>query len=163
MITLIAGISIENCIGKNGTLPWHIPQDMRHFRELTTGHCVIMGRKTWESIPAKYRPLPNRKNVVISRQKDYPLPNEVDLYSDLDEALQSCKDKHEKVYIIGGEQIYQATIDQAHSLEITHIDQKIEDGDAFFPNIDPSIWKETKRDNHQGFSFVTYTRQASDV
>ncbi len=153
MIALIAAISENNCIGKNGTLPWHIPEDMKRFRELTTGHTVLMGRKTWESIPEKFRPLPNRKNIVVTRNTDYPVPAGVILYHSFDEVL-----KHEKgdIMVIGGAEIYIQSIERADTLYITHIRTFIEDGTAFFPTIDLNIWKETEREDHEHFSFVTY-------
>jgi len=157
MITLIAALSENFCIGKNGELPWNIPEDLKHFKTLTQGSVVIMGRKTWESIPKQFRPLPKRKNVVITRQKNYEVPGTVDIFDDISEALR--QHKNEPIYIIGGEQIYAATLDIADQLEITHIFQTIENGDAFFPTIDPKIWKKTKQEDHEGFSFVTYTRK----
>ncbi len=155
MITLIAGIAQNNCIGKNGTLPWHLPEDLKHFKELTTNKTVIMGRKTWESLPEKFRPLPNRKNVVITRQDDYTVPEGVLTFSSTTDAFAQLST--EDVFIIGGAELYKQTIDHADALEITHIDQTVE-GDAFFPEIDLSVWKEVWRENHDGFSFVRYER-----
>jgi dihydrofolate reductase len=157
-ISLIAAIAENNCIGKSGTLPWYIPEDLKHFKKITTGHTVLMGRKTWESIPEKFRPLPNRKNIVVTRQSDYSLPDGVELFHTIDNALAAHGD--ETVIVIGGAEIYKQTIGQADTLHITHIHKTI-DGDAFFPEIDPSAWKETERDDHDGFSFVTYKRVRS--
>jgi dihydrofolate reductase len=153
MIALIAAISENNCIGKNNTLPWHIPEDMKHFRKLTDGKTVVMGRKTWESIPEKFRPLPNRKNIVITRNTDYPVPAGVILYHSIEEVL-----KHETrdIIVIGGAEIYAQSIHHADTLYITEVRTFIEDGTAFFPTIDPTIWKETEREDHEHFSFVTY-------
>lgn len=154
-LSLIAGISNNNCIGVNGNLPWNIPEDLKHFREMTAGKTVLMGRKTWESLPAKFRPLPNRTNIIITRQTDYPVPAGVEVYATINEATN--KHPHEEIMVIGGAEIYKQTIDQADTLYITHINQTV-DGDAFFPAIDLIVWKETKREDHSGFSFVTYKK-----
>ncbi|MFA5935902.1 MAG: dihydrofolate reductase [Patescibacteria group bacterium] len=155
MITLIAGISKNNCIGKNGSLPWRIPEDMKHFKDLTMDHPVIMGRKTWESIPEKFRPLPGRRNIVVTRQSDYALPEGVDRAGSVDEAIDLARDP----FVIGGTEIYAQAMERADRLEITHVDQNV-DGDAFFPTIDPAMWAESMREDHDGFSFVTYERHA---
>ncbi len=155
MIALIAAISENNCIGKSGTLPWYIPEDLKRFKTITTGHTVLMGRKTWESIPEKFRPLPNRKNIVITRNTDYPVPAGVILYHSVDEVL---KQEKGDIMVIGGAEIYTQSIELADTLYITHIRTFIEDGTAFFPTIDPTIWKETEREDHEHFSFVTYTK-----
>lgn len=154
-LSLIAGISKNNCIGVNGSLPWDIPEDLKHFREMTAGKTVLMGRKTWESLPAKFRPLPNRTNIIITRQTDYSVPPGVEVYATIDEAT----DKHsnEEIMVIGGAEIYKQTIEQANTLYITHINQTVA-GDAFFPAINLTVWKENARENHDGFSFVTYIR-----
>ena len=151
-ITLIAAISKNNVIGTEGRLPWHIPEDLKRFKTLTVGKVVLMGRKTWESIPDKFRPLPGRTNVVVTRQPDYPVPAGVQTFQSIDDALKN------DVMVIGGAEIYRQTIDRADRLEITHVDRVIE-GDATFPAIDPSVWKETIRDDRDGFSFVTYARR----
>lgn len=154
MLSLIAGISQNNCIGQNGQLPWHIPEDLKHFREVTAGKTVLMGRKTWESLPEKFRPLPNRTNIIITRQTDYSVPTGVEVYATIDEAIA----KHpEEIVVIGGAEIYKQTIDQADRLYITHINQTV-NGDAFFPEIDLNIWHEVERADHEGYSFVTYQK-----
>ncbi|PIZ95957.1 MAG: hypothetical protein COX80_02880 [Candidatus Magasanikbacteria bacterium CG_4_10_14_0_2_um_filter_33_14] len=155
MLSLIAAISENNCIGKDNSLPWNIPEDMKHFKDITTGHIVLMGRNTWESIPEKFRPLPNRKNIVITRDIKYMVPEGVEVYSSIDEALE--KYKNENVFIIGGASIYKQTIDQADKLYITEVHQQV-DGDAFFPEIDKNLFKEIERKKHEGFDFVLYIR-----
>ncbi|MSR85205.1 dihydrofolate reductase [Candidatus Uhrbacteria bacterium] len=152
-ISLIAAVAKNGCIGKNNQLPWSLPEDLRHFKELTTGHSVLMGRKTWESIPEKFRPLPNRKNIVLTRQEDYQVPSGVDCYTTLDEALRVHQ--AENIFVIGGAEIYQQALPLAHKLYLTEVDQTI-DGDAFFPCINQTDWKETAREPHEGFSFITY-------
>ncbi len=154
-LSLIAGISKNNCIGKNGQLPWDIPEDLKHFREVTAGKTVLMGRKTWESLPEKFRPLPKRTNIIITRQTDYPVPAGVKVYATIDEATSAHPS--EEIMVIGGAEIYRQTIDIADTLYMTHIDQTV-DGDAFFPTINLTIWKETAREDHDGYSFVTYQK-----
>lgn len=156
-ITLIAGIAKNNCIGKNGTLPWHIPEDLKHFKKLTTGKIVLMGRKTWESLPEKFRPLPNRKNIVITRQQAYTVPDSVEVYNNIPDAF--AAHKNSDMMIIGGGEIYKKTIDLAHYLEITHVHQTVE-GDAFFPDIDPNTWIPIQEEHHNDYSFITYKRSA---
>lgn len=154
-LSLIAGISKNNCIGKNGQLPWNIPEDLKHFREMTAGKTVLMGRKTWESLPEKFRPLPKRTNIIITRQTDYPVPVGVEVYATIDEA--TAKHPDEEIMVIGGAEIYRQTIAKADTLYMTHIDQTV-DGDAFFPEIDLNVWKEQEREDHEGYSFVTYKK-----
>lgn len=155
MITLIAAVAKNNCIGSNGKLPWHIPEDFEHFKRHTMGKMVLMGRKTWESLPPKFRPLPNRTNVVITRQKGYDVPPGVEVYPTIDDAVAAHAADH--VYVIGGAQLYEQTIGRADHLIITHIDRTV-DGDAFFPEVDPAVWNETAREAHDGFAFVMYER-----
>ncbi len=155
MLILIAAISQNNVIGRKGALPWYLPEDLKHFKALTTGHIVLMGRKTWESIPEKFRPLPNRTNVVVTRQPEFRVPEGVRVFSSLEDAL--VEYRADDVFVIGGEEIYRQTIDHADRLEITHVNQDV-DGDAFFPHIDPEIWHEVSREAHEGFAFARYTR-----
>lgn len=154
-LSLIAAISENNCIGKNNTLPWHIPEDLKHFKKITAGKTVLMGRKTWDSIPERFRPLPDRKNIVITKQSEIIFPEGVDVFHSIEDALYAHKG--EKIIVIGGGNIYEQTISLADTLYITHVRQTV-DGDAFFPVIDPTIWKETEREDHEGFSFVTYKK-----
>lgn len=155
-ISMIAAIAKNNCIGKNGKLPWNIPEDMKRFREITNNKPVIMGRKTWESIPERFRPLPNRTNIIVTRQNQYQVSNDVMVTNSLTEALQKTQTAAE-VMIIGGSELYKEGIEQANKLYITHINQTV-DGDVFFPTIDLTIWKETSRDQHADFTFSTYER-----
>lgn len=155
-ITLIAAISTNNCIGKNGNVPWHIPEDLEHFKHATMGKIVLMGRKTWESIPLKYRPLPKRKNIVITRQTHYPVPEGVEVHQTVDEAL--AAHAGEDIMVVGGGEIYAQTIDRADILDITHVEQAVE-GDAFFPEIDLKKWEEVSRNNQTGYTFVLYHKR----
>jgi dihydrofolate reductase len=155
-ISIVAAISQNNCIGKNGELPWNIPEDMLRVKKLTVGRNVIMGRKTWESIPEKYRPLPKRKNIVITRNLDYPVPMGVEVYASIHDAIGSHKD--EEIVGFGGQRIFTDMMPMADTLYITHVDQEIDACDAFFPTIDLGVWEEIERDDFEGFSFVTYVR-----
>jgi dihydrofolate reductase len=160
MITLIAAVAHNNCIGKKGALPWHLPEDLAHFKQLTIGHVVVMGRKTWESIPEKFRPLPGRKNIVVTRNIDYPLPPDVTHAASLEDAL--AQQSSEDIFVIGGAEIYALAMPHATRLEITQVDRDVEGGDAFFPAIDPMQWKEVSREPHEGFAFVTYDRASTE-
>lgn len=153
-IILIAAVAKNGVIGKENALPWYLPEDLKRFKQLTTGKTVLMGRKTFESIMRKLqKPLPNRTSIVITNQRDYQVPEGVIVYHDLNQALAKLKDQ--ELMIIGGGQIYKQTIDKADVLYITHVDQEI-DGDVFFPTIDPAIWQKVEEEKHEGFSFVTY-------
>lgn len=157
-LILIAAVAKNNVIGKSNSLPWYVPEDLKHFKEVTTGHTVLMGRKTFESIIARlHKPLPNRKNVVITKRAEYNVPEGVELYHSIDEALNKHND--EPIYIIGGATLYAQTIEKADVLLITEIHKKYE-GDVFFPDIDKTVWQETERKNHGEYSFVTYERKS---
>lgn len=156
MITLIAAVSKNNVIGSDGKLPWHLPEDLKRFKELTTGKTVLMGRKTWESIPEKFRPLPNRTNIVITRRPDFSVPAGVESYASIDDALSTHATSD--LFVIGGAEIYTQTMSRADALEITHVDKDV-GGDTFFPTIDPLLWQETNRIDREGYSFVTYARR----
>jgi len=155
-ISLVAAISQNSCIGKNGALPWDIPEDMKRVKELTVGRVVIMGRKTWESIPEKFRPLPKRTNVVITSQENYPLPDGVECFENVRHAIASHQG--EDIVGFGGQRIFEDMIDLADTLEITHVHQTIDVCDAFFPPIDENVWQETARKDFNGFHFSTYSR-----
>jgi len=155
MVTIVAALARNGCIGKDGGLPWRIPEDMQRYRRITMGKVVVMGRKTWESIPEKHRPLVGRTNVVVTRRPDYPLPAEVVRVGSLDDAL--ARYAGHEVVINGGGTIYEHAMARADALDLTHVHRDVA-GDTFFPAIDPAIWKETSREDHDGFSFVTYAR-----
>lgn len=158
MITIIAAVSKNGMIGRDGKLPWHIPEDLKHFKELTLGKVVLMGRKTWESIPEKFRPLPGRTNVVVTRQTGYTAPPGVEVFSSLDDALTAHAT--DAVLVIGGAEVYRQAMPLAGRLEITHVDSEVE-GDTMFPPIDQDVWKEKTREDHDGFSFVRYEKPAT--
>jgi dihydrofolate reductase len=155
MVTIMAAVARNGCIGKDGRLPWRIPEDMKRYRAITMGKVVVMGRKTWESIPEKFRPLSGRTNVVVTRQGGYPLPVGVERVDSLDVALALHAD--DDVVINGGGAIYGQAMDRADRLDLTHVERDV-DGDTFFPAIDPAVWKVVWREEHDGFAFVTYER-----
>lgn len=130
---VIVAMARNNVIGVNGTLPWDLPEDLQHFRKQTTGHTIVMGRKTFESIG---RCLPNRKNIIITRQQDYTVPG-AQIASSLEHAISMAA--AEKIFIIGGGEIYNQAIKLANHLILTVIDLDVQ-GDAFFPKIDEG-WK----------------------
>ncbi|MFI5148932.1 MAG: dihydrofolate reductase [Bacteroidia bacterium] len=130
IISIIAAISDNNVLGKDNKLIWHLPADLKHFKELTNGHHMIMGRKTWESIGSK--PLPGRTSIVITRDKNYKAEGCILVHS-LEEALESAKGQ-EEVFVIGGAEIYRQAMDKASKLYITRVHHKFE-GDTFFPEI----------------------------
>lgn len=159
MIILIAAVAKNCIIGNNNALPWHLPEDMKHFKALTTGHAVLMGRKTWESLPPKFRPLPNRQNYVLTRDEAYGAPGATVLHA-LDEAMKVGAGG--TAYIIGGAELYAHALPYAQRLELTEIDAAFE-GDAHFPSFDRAQWREVKREsgkseNGLGYAFVTYER-----
>ncbi len=155
-ITLIAAVAKNGVIGKENDLPWYLPEDLRHFKALTTGKTVLMGRKTLESILRRNgKPLPNRKSVVVTRDQNFQAPEDVVVFHSLEEALKNLKD--EDVFIIGGGEVFRQTITLADALEITRVDREIA-GDVFFPKIDEAKWRKIKEVTHQGFSFATYER-----
>lgn len=160
-IVLIAAVAQNRAIGKDNRLLWNIPQDMAHFRQLTTGATVIMGRKTWESLPPRFRPLPKRTNIVISRQAGY-VAEGAQVADSLNSALALSGDSPQ-IFVIGGEQIYALAMPLAQRLEITEVELSPE-ADAWFPEIIASEWQESRRENGRsddgtGFAFVTYLRR----
>ncbi len=158
-INMIYARAANGVIGHNNAMPWHLPEDLAHFKQLTLGHPVIMGRKTWDSLPAKFRPLPGRTNVVITRQSDWA-GDGAHAATSLTAALEMCG-KAEQVWIIGGAQIYALAEPMAQRIEVTEIDKPF-DGDAYAPTLG-SDWRETQRTSHTSakglpFSFVSYAR-----
>ena len=144
IVSLIVAVAENNVIGKDNNLPWHLPADMKYFRDTTLGHCVIMGRKNYDSIPLKYRPLEKRTNIVITRQKDFKADNCIVVHS-VEEALSEAKRENEsEAFIIGGADIYKQTIDVADKVYYTKI-HHLFDGDTFFPVLDESRWKLTSK------------------
>jgi len=157
MFSLIVAIAKNNCIGINNKLPWNIPEDLAYFKAKTSGKTCLMGQTTLDSIIGYLgKPLPGRKTVVLTRDKNYIPPKDVRVFHSLDEAWEKLKD--EDVFVCGGANIYAQTLNRVDNLYITHVD-KIVNGDVFFPEIDKNIWQETWRENHDGFSFVKYEKK----
>ena len=162
MTSIIVAIAKNNVIGKSNDLPWYLPADLKHFKEITTGHTVVMGRKTFDSILARLgKPLPNRTNIVVTRDKTFESPGAIAVNS-LEEVL-NFNDSQE-LFIIGGAEIYKQSLEKADRLYVTEVDAEI-DGDTYFPVIDKNIWHETSRDtyaadekNPYDYAFVVYER-----
>lgn len=160
-VNLIFARASNGVIGKDNALPWHLPEDMAHFRNLTSGAPVIMGRKTWDSLPLKFRPLPNRVNVVVTRQSAWSADGAVRVGS-LSDAITHCEQLGApEVWVMGGAQIYEEAVPLSQRAIITEIHQAY-DGDAFAPAFG-SDWLETSRESHTSknglqFSFVTLER-----
>ena len=161
-LTIIVAAGEDNAIGKDNDLIWHLSDDLKRFKKLTSGHHIIMGRKTFESFP---KPLPNRTHIVITRQSNYKVPEGVIVVNNLEDALDAAgKDK--QPFIIGGGEIYKQSINLADKLELTRVHASFDGADTFFPNVDTNIWKEVSRTTHEAdedhnyaFSFITYVRK----
>lgn len=161
ILSHIAAISKNKVIGLDGVLPWDLPEDMKFFREKTSGHIIVMGRKTFESFP---KPLKNRLHVVITRQKGYKVPEGVEVFQDIDSALQFCKTQTrqwgDEVFIIGGGEIYKQTLPHADRLYLTLIQKEFQ-GDARYPDYEDQFII-SEREDRQGnvpFSFCLFSRK----
>jgi len=159
MLTIIAAIAKNNELGKNNQLIWHLPADLKRFKKITSGHHVIMGRKTYESVG---KPLPNRINIIITRNKSY-LADGCKVVNSLEEALKEAQSDNNP-FILGGAEIFKEAINIADELDITLVHHTF-DADTFFPEIDSSIWQEDSKidfepddKNKFGYSFVKYIR-----
>ena len=159
-LTIIAAVSTNNVIGFNNKLIWNIPNDLKRFKELTLGHSVIMGRKTFESLP---NPLPKRRNIVITKNKDYSRDG-IEVTSNIDDAIDLCKSDSQP-FIIGGGEIYSQTIEIVDKIELTRVFENYK-GDAFFPNIPLNKFKLVNEkvnyldnDIKLKYSFLTYTKK----
>ena len=164
IISLIAALSENFVIGKNNDLPWRLPDDMKYFMQTSKGHHCIMGRKNYDSIPDKFRPLPNRTNIVVTRQKNFKAPGCI-VVNSIDKALEIARSNgEEEAFIIGGAEIYRQGMEVTQRMYLTEINATIE-GDTHFPEFKKEEWKEVKRshhptdDKHQyAFDFVVYER-----
>ena len=141
-ISIVVAISANNAIGKNNQLLWHLPADLKHFKNITSGHTIIMGRKTYDSIG---KPLPNRRNIVITRQKDLTIEG-IDVANSLEEALSLCNTK-EEVFVIGGAEIYRQALPLCNKIYLTRVHQNF-DADTFFPELDHYTWKEISKEDY---------------
>lgn len=158
-VSAIVAIGENNAIGKNNQLLWHLPADLKHFKNKTAGHTIIMGRKTFDSVG---KPLPNRRNIVVTRQ-NIEIPG-CEVVKSIDEALELCKGE-EEVFIGGGAEIYKLAMDKTDRIYLTIV-HKIFDADTFFPEIDFIQWIETEHEDHQpdeknnlAYSFITLERR----
>lgn len=167
-LSIIVAMSPNHAIGFRGSLPWHIPEDLAHFRELTTGHTVIMGRKTFESLPQGA--LADRRNIVLSHSLRQ-IPG-CDVFSTLEGSLESCSNatlyrpsgsddspKKEEAFIIGGASVYSEALPYTDRLYITLVENNPVDADTFFPNINSEEWIVTNREKHMGFEFIELERK----
>ena len=161
MIAIIAAIDKKNALGFQNRLLFYLPDDLKRFKALTTGHTVVMGRKTFDSLPKGA--LPNRRNIVLSRSTKLVLPG-AEIYASLEEALKHCADD-EQVFIMGGASVYKQAMPLADRLYMTEIDAEAAEADVYFPAIDHELWHETKRDVRRAddrhpcdYAFVDYER-----
>lgn len=164
-LSLVAAVAENSVIGADGEMPWHYPEDLQHFKETTTGHPVVMGRRTYESIERRLGgPLPDRTNVVLSRRASLELPDGSVHARDVDEALRLAEaaldGDAEAVYVVGGATVYDALLDDADELIVTEVPESPE-GDTHFPDVGPE-WTEVERRDGEEVSFVTYRREGPD-
>lgn len=161
-LCLIAAVARNRVIGRGNELVWHDPVDAKHFRTTTMGCPVIMGRKTWDSLPAKFRPLPGRRNLVVTRQRhwaDSDAARGADVVLSLEAALAAVVQVDApRVFVMGGGELYAQSLPHADVLELTEIDAELE-GDVYFPDWPREAFEEVARTAHPGFSFVTYRRR----
>ncbi|MGE8321092.1 MAG: dihydrofolate reductase [Comamonas sp.] len=163
MIHLIYARARNGVIGKDNTMPWHLPEDMAHFKQRTAGAAVVMGRKTWDSLPPRFRPLPGRTNIVVTRQTGWQAEGAQVAHS-LEQALAAAEASGRPTWVIGGAELYAQALPLAGAVVVTEIDQDF-DGDAFAPVLD-AAWTELSRERHTSgnglpFSFVEYRRRAA--
>lgn len=153
-IVLVAAVADNGVIGRDGDIPWRIPEDLRHFRKVTTGHTVVMGRVTFESIG---RPLPNRTNVVITRDPRWSAEG-VTVVGSIEDALEAASSAPGDVMVMGGAQVYEATLPVADVQILTEVHQTPA-GDTYYPAFDRAEWRETRREAHDGYDFVWLERR----
>lgn len=163
-VTLIVAMDRDRLIGVDNKLPWHLPADLKHFKALTLGHHVIMGRKTFESILATSggKPLPGRTSVIVTRQRDYSAPVGCVMAHSLSEAL-SAASADQEAFVIGGAELFAQTLPIAEKIHVTEVDTRIGYGDVYFPELASSHWREAAREEHEPdaknrfrYAFVTY-------
>lgn len=156
-IQLIYARAANGVIGKDNAMPWHLPEDMAHFRQLTGGSAVVMGRRTWDSLPPRFRPLPGRRNIVVTRQQDWrpePASDQVQRAASVEEAIALARRHSPDVWIIGGAQIYAQALPLADAIEVTEIGRDYE-GDAHAPELSPE-WHAVSRSEHVAASGLPY-------
>ena len=158
-LSLIAAVARNSAIGKGNALLWHEPEDLKHFRRVTMGAPVIMGRKTWDSLPPRFRPLPGRRNLVITRNTVWRAEG-AEAVPSIDAALALLAGTP-RAFVIGGAEVYALAMPHANELVLTEIDAEL-DGDVYFPAWNRAQFTEAARDSRAGFSFVTYHKNQSD-
>lgn len=161
-LTLVAAVARNGIIGRDNTLPWRLPEDLRRFKALTIGHPIVMGRKTWESLG---RPLPGRHNIVVTRDAAYRADGAT-VVNSLEDALRMLADAGE-LFVIGGAEIYSLALPLADCLQLTELDADF-NGDTHFPALDHTVWRETTRERHHAdagfdYAFVTYERSTQST
>ena len=157
-LNLIVARARNGVIGAGGTIPWRVPGEMAYFKQVTLGHPIVMGRKTWESLPR--RPLPGRRNLVVTRDRNY-IAEGAEVVASLEEALARCADAHE-VFVIGGAELFALALPRVTRAFVTEIDLEV-DGDVHFPALDPAQWREVSRRRgatEPTHDFVVYERRA---
>lgn len=152
-VILIAAVSENGVIGKKNALPWYLPEDLKRFRRLTLGHPIIMGRKTYGSIG---RVLPKRRNIIITRDQNFKADG-VETFQSIEAAFKACQEA-DKVFIIGGGEIFKLAMPFAQKIEMTRVHKNV-DGDVYFPEIKAGEWQEISREPHESYSFITYERR----
>jgi dihydrofolate reductase len=160
MIAIVVAMSENRVIGRDNSLPWHLPADLKHFKSLTMGHPIIMGRKTFESIG---KPLGGRTNIIVTRQEDYPAEGCLIAHS-IAPALEKAKEIDEQVFVIGGAEVFKGSMPLVDTLFLTYVHAEVE-GDVYFPELNPQEWEEADRERHEadekhafGYSFVRMVR-----
>jgi dihydrofolate reductase len=153
---IIAAVAENGVIGKDGDIPWHYSEDLKHFKQKTTNHSVIMGRKTYFSLPEDFRPLPDRKNIVLSRSNP-ELPESVNLANSLEESWEIAENHSGKAFIIGGAGVYEQAMKESDKMILTRIHEEYE-GDTYFPEWNKENWEEIERDDREELSFVEYRK-----
>lgn len=163
MIQIICALTENQAIGNKGQLLYYLPADLKHFKGLTTGHTIVMGRKTFESLPKGA--LPNRRNIVITRQADYSAPG-IEVFHDFESAIKACA-ADDETFIIGGESVYAAALPIADRLCLTHVHETPDEADTYFPSYDASQWELEEKEDHEpdeknkhAYTFAFYRRKA---
>ncbi len=167
-VSLVAAVAANGVIGKDNDLPWRLPDDMKFFMGKTKGHHVILGRKNYESLPAKFKPLPERTNIVVTRQKDYEADGCIVVHRFEDALAYAKKNGEHEVMVVGGSDIYKLSLPFADYLYLTEVQAAV-DGDVYFPKFDRAVWQEISRKHHPAderhkfaFDFVVYERKRGE-
>jgi dihydrofolate reductase len=164
-LSLIAAVARDGVIGRDNAIPWQLPEDARRFREVTLGHPVVMGRRTWDSLPQRFRPLPGRRNVVVTRNGAWRADG-AERAGSLEDAL-TLLEGEPQVFVVGGAELYAQALPRADELVVTEIDAEVE-GDVYFPEWDRALFREESREEHVSgdgvrFAYVTYRRDRAEA